>query len=335
MAQDASLEAHARHFSRQYGTTPEFCERYLNDRYSKARVGSDVDDFLSGLSPTERLYLEYAFATNIRGREALARFPAGPRARRILDIGCGYGGTLKAFSDAGDEAVGLEIDPTLVEYARLNLRDSERSTVLCEDIVSCEASLLGQFDLIFCSDVIEHVSNPEIVLARIHSLLLPGGTFIMHVPNKDSIQQVLSDEHFCLFGFTLLSRQEGRELKRQKQGWDDPFNHMGQLLPLDYYLNCLVASGLTMRVEHARGTEGLLARMGEAFHRLDAHTKDEGISWFTRRQLVQAFASYCDDFMKAFANATSSGCMDDLERRFVAPTWTIIATRRVPVGADS
>lgn len=328
MAQDASLEAHARHFSRQYGASLEFCERYLNDRYSKARIGSDVDDFLSGLSPTERLYLEYAFATNIRGREALVRFPAGPRARRILDIGCGYGGTLKAFSDAGDEAVGLEIDPTLVEYARLNLRDSERSTVLCEDIVSCEASQLGQFDLIFCSDVIEHVSNPEVVLAKVHSLLLPGGTFIMHVPNKDSIQQVLSDEHFCLFGFTLLSRQEGRELKRQRQNWDDPYHHMGRLLPLEYYVNQLKASGLLVQVHTtANDAEGALARLGEAFQRLQEALSDESLSWFTRRELLEGFGSYQKRFMEAYLEGVSSGNMGRFIERYVAPTWTVVATR--------
>lgn len=322
------LKDHARALSHRHGVHADFCERYLADRYPDASSSASVDDFLSGLGQTHRLYLEYAFGTNARGREALARFPAGSTPRRILDIGCGYGGTLKAFADAGDEALGLEIDPTLADYARLNLGDTPQARVLCEDIVACDAAGLGVFDLIFCSDVIEHVSDPDVVLDRIHGLLAPGGTLVMHVPNKDSIQQVLSDEHFCLFGFTLLSRQEGRELKRQMQGWDDPFHHMGQLLPLEHYVERLERSGLSIQVEHLQaGNEDPISMLRQAHEHLRQALDDERLSWFTKRELAHRLSRYSGEFAQAHVRSLASGRADDFVRRFVARTWTVFAVR--------
>lgn len=322
------LRDHARALSHRHGVHADFCERYLADRYPDAANAADVEEFLSGLGQTQRLYLEYAFGTNARGCEALARFPTASERRRILDIGCGYGGTLKAFADAGDEALGLEIDPTLAEYARLNLSETPQARVLCEDIVACDPGTLGSFDLIFCSDVIEHVSDPDVVLDRIHGLLAPGGAFVMHVPNKDSIQQVLSDEHFCLFGFTQLSRQEGRELKRQVQGWDDPFHHMGQLLPLEYYVQLLERSGLSIQVEHVQtGNEDPMAMLRQVHEKLRQALDDERLSWFTKRELARQLSRYSGEFAEAHVQSLASGRADDFVRRFVARTWTVFAVR--------
>jgi SAM-dependent methyltransferase len=324
-----SLQEYAHRFGDEYGIPAAFCERYLRDRLPAVPTDGDMDGFLAALSPTQRLYLEYAFATNRRGRDLLQRYPRTGTPRRILDIGCGYGGTVKAFAEAGDQALGLEIDPTLAEYAALNLEGTRGATVRCEDIVGSEPGALGQFDLVFCSDVIEHVSDPDRVLDAVPQLLAPGGRFIMHVPNRDSIQQVLSDEHFCLFGFTLLSRQEGRELKRQIQQWDDPYQHMGRLLPLAYYLNRLRAGGLAADVQTAAAPtlDGALARLGEAATKMEQARADARLSWFTRQEMTQAFARYAGAFLQTYAEAVDSGDPAAFSQRFVAPTWTVLASR--------
>ena len=322
------VQEYAQTLASRYDLSVAFCARYLEDRLGRKDMSGDLDAFLAGLSPTERLYLEYAFETNRRGRELAQRYPGHAGSRRILDIGCGYGGTVKAFSEAGDEALGLEIDQTLAAYAALNLENAPRAMVRCEDIVGCDPAEFGRFDLVFCSDVIEHVSDPERVLDMVPALLAPGGRFIMHVPNRDSIQQVLSDEHFCLFGFTLLSRQEGRELKRQFQQWDDPFHHMGRLLPLPYYLNRLQSGGLATEVSTsvAPTVEGALARLGEAAMRMEETRRDERLSWFTRQELAGAFADYAQAFLGAYRDALSNGDPTAFARRFLAPTWTVVAT---------
>lgn len=326
-----SLETLASDYARQYGVAAGFCARYLQDRYAE-RIARGARGFVESLGPTEKLYLEYAFATNQRGLDALTRHPRveGAAPRRILDIGCGYGGTVRAFAQAGDQALGLEIDPQLAEYAALNVAGIDGAQVRCADVMTTDPASLGEFDLIFCSDVVEHVSDPDVLLRSVPRLLAPGGRFVMHVPNKDSIHQVISDEHFCLFGFTLLGRQEGRELKRQRQNWDDPYHHMGQLLPLPYYETRLREGGLRVETEVAAWIakrEGALEKLGEAMQKMEATQADGTLSWFTRRALADAFAQYVDAFMAAWRDAGLHGDDRAFVRRFVAPTWNIVAER--------
>ena len=45
----------------------------------------------------------------------------GKGKKRILDLGCGPGGTPDAFADAGHDVVGVELNPTDIAYARERL----------------------------------------------------------------------------------------------------------------------------------------------------------------------------------------------------------------------
>jgi len=318
--------------SRRYEISEEFCSRYVADNNLLDIPSRDLDSFLAGLSDTQRLYIDYALSTNRRGEAVRRQFDVGRGAphRRVLDIGCGQGGTLRAFSVAGQEAVGLEIDAGLAEYARLNL-GPQRDRVKCVDILTCDLDELGTFDLILCSDVIEHVGNPEAMIGIAARLLRPGGTFVLQVPNKDSIHQVIADGHFRIAGITLLSRQEGRELKRQLQGWDDPYHHMGEHLSSAHYITHMNSNGLQVTVEPSLSDPArALSLFGEACGKVDYLLAHNNLSWFTQRELSGAFSAYGQRFLAAYGEGTALGDMRDFNHRYVEPTWTIKAVK--PAG---
>lgn len=317
--------------SARYGISAEFCSRYLADNRLEIIPGQNAESFLDGLSETQRLYLDYALSTNHRGESVRLKFnnASGAPHRRVLDIGCGQGGTIRAFTVAGQDAVGIEIDPGLAEYARLNL-GQQKNRIQCLDILACDIDTLGTFDLILCSDVIEHVSDPDALIAIAARMLRVGGTFVLQVPNKDSIHQVISDGHFRIPGITLLSRQEGRELKRQLQGWDDPYHHMGEHLPSAHYIAQLNANGLQVVVEPASsGPENALSLLGEASGKIDYLLAHGALSWFTRRQLSQAFASYGRRFLASWRKAMAMNETRDFVHHYIEPTWTIKAIKPV------
>lgn len=320
-----TLQDLAAGLAKRYEISPEFCARYLSDNRLGADGAESLDAFLSGLSETHRLYIDYALSTNRRGEQVRLRFDsdAGARNKRVLDIGCGQGGTIRAFSAAGRDAVGIEIDSGLAEYARLNL-GSQSDRIKCLDILDCDTSQLGTFDLILCSDVIEHVGNPDAMIAIATSLLRPGGTFVLQVPNRESIHQVIADGHFRIAGITLLSRQEGRELKRQLQGWDDPYHHMGEHLSASHYSTQMQLNGLQVAFEHGDDEPGnALSLFGEACGKVDWMLANSGLSWFTRRELVRAFAAYGQTYMASYSEAALSGDKRAFAHRFLEPTWTI------------
>lgn len=113
-----------------------------------------------------------------------ASFLPSDRAARILDIGCGHGGMLAAFRRAGYENVeGVEIDEESVQFCRDN-----GLKVSSIDMLSDEASRLGQFDLIIMNHVLEHFPKARIIdlLKKVRPLLKPGAAFYVGVPNAQA-----------------------------------------------------------------------------------------------------------------------------------------------------
>jgi 2-polyprenyl-3-methyl-5-hydroxy-6-metoxy-1,4-benzoquinol methylase len=160
--------------------------------------------------PQYEFWLNYALSTNLRGKylvDNLLRFTYSLKRKRLLDIGSGYGGTCIAAAQAGARSVGIEIDTKLLELARINWQDHpDLSTTFYQmDILDWEkVKTLGEFDVITCDNVIEHVAVPECLISHISMLLGKGSFAYITIPNAFSINQVRRDCHYGLFGISLL-----------------------------------------------------------------------------------------------------------------------------------
>lgn len=105
-----------------------------------------------------------------------------PDAATCADVGSADGalGELLLERALISTYVGFEIDPNLRDFGNrvgLDLRafDAERS------------QLPGQFDLILCSHLLEHVSDPASLLRRLQPSLAANGVLIVAAPNLSSI----------------------------------------------------------------------------------------------------------------------------------------------------
>ncbi|NCU04344.1 MAG: class I SAM-dependent methyltransferase, partial [Chitinophagaceae bacterium] len=82
---------------------------------------------------------------------------------RVLEIGCGEAGVLKAFIDKGCTAVGIELDESRLVNAREWMSDeiaAGKVTFHSKDIYKAtEADFGGAFDIIVLKDVIEHIHD--------------------------------------------------------------------------------------------------------------------------------------------------------------------------------
>ncbi len=110
------------------------------------------------------------------------------RAGRFLDVGCGYGGTVHAAAQMGWEAVGIDIDPVLVENGRRQLGADLRCGTLPDGRL--EGS---RFDFIRLRDVIEHLPNPFEVLVELKRLLARGGVVLIATPNEGGLPTRVRD----------------------------------------------------------------------------------------------------------------------------------------------
>jgi SAM-dependent methyltransferase len=109
----------------------------------------------------------------------------------LLDIGCGggvFGAAVKTTMPC--TVVGVTWSEAEARQARQMI-----DRVEVADLNDYEPQKLGEFDCIVCAHVLEHLLNPQQVLARLRACLRPGGSLIVALPNvlfwKQRIQFLL------------------------------------------------------------------------------------------------------------------------------------------------
>ena len=106
---------------------------------------------------------------------------------RILEIGCGEGGVLKAFVNKGCEGVGVELDaPRIVDANKFLTEDiaAGRLRFVVKDIyeVDVKKDFNGLFDIIVLKDVIEHIHDQAKLIGWMKNFLKPGGIVFFGFP---------------------------------------------------------------------------------------------------------------------------------------------------------
>lgn len=110
-----------------------------------------------------------------------------PDHMRVLEIGCGEAGVLKAFTELGYHCTGIELEESRLAFAREFMQepmDLGLVQFLNKDIydVNPEHDLGSRFDLIILKDVIEHIPEQEKFMPQLHRFLNPGGRVFFAFP---------------------------------------------------------------------------------------------------------------------------------------------------------
>lgn len=159
-----------------YLGNPPDSDRLYDDYYGDDPKSADYHNDSPDTS------LRELFAINQQRIDLMKKFmPAG----NLLDIGCGRGFFLKTAYDHGYGVSGIDVSEKAIDYARREFHvDAESIPV---------ENLSGRrFDLITLWHVLEHFSDPFIVLRQIHELLADGGICVIEVPNLHSLKFMLA-----------------------------------------------------------------------------------------------------------------------------------------------
>jgi MPBQ/MSBQ methyltransferase len=107
----------------------------------------------------------------------IGRAPLQP-GQRVLDVGCGLGGTLAAIAAArsGIRLIGLNIDRRQLELCRGIALPSGSSLALVEADAIALPFAAATFDHVFCVEAMFHFRSRQVFLAEAARLLRPGGT---------------------------------------------------------------------------------------------------------------------------------------------------------------
>lgn len=107
---------------------------------------------------------------------------------RILDVGCGNGNIARGIGSLGYEVVGIDFSKDAIRYAKSknNLVNVSFRVCSAEEVAATE-----HFDAVICSEVLEHLHKPELLVNTLTKILKPGAVLIATVPNGIGPRELL------------------------------------------------------------------------------------------------------------------------------------------------
>lgn len=113
---------------------------------------------------------------------------AGPLdGRRIVDVGCGGGILSEAMARQGAQVLGVDLAERSLKVAQLHAMEAGVDNVSYREI-SAEALAdegLGQFDIVTCMEMVEHVPDPAAIVTACAKLVKPGGWVFLSTLNRN------------------------------------------------------------------------------------------------------------------------------------------------------
>ena len=145
---------------------------------------------------------------------------------RVLEIGCGEGGNLLPFAEAGCQVKGIDLSETRIQQACSFFEAAgQQATFACENFITADkpATEEERYDLLLIHDVIERIEQPykHDFLSHLHPFLKRGGIVFVGFP---AWQMPFGGHQQIVQGFVSKL----------------PFVH---LLPMNLYTRLLRASG--------------------------------------------------------------------------------------------
>jgi 2-polyprenyl-6-hydroxyphenyl methylase / 3-demethylubiquinone-9 3-methyltransferase len=105
---------------------------------------------------------------------------------RVLDVGCGGGLLAEALARADAKVTAIDLAPGMIEVARLHALEQNLNidyrVVAAEALAAAEP---GGFDVVTCMEMLEHVPEPERMIATLSTLVRPGGALFVSTLNRN------------------------------------------------------------------------------------------------------------------------------------------------------
>ena len=157
--------------------------------------------------------------------EITKEFSGYRETNRLLDLGCGAGNLLLAARKNGWDAQGLDVSPNAVKHVR------ELGFEVFQGELQKARFPSQHFDVITAAEILEHLTEPRLLVQEVSRLLRPGGLFWTTTPHARGLSArvlglkwrcIWPPEHLQLFsagGLTTLLRDVGfRDIRVRTTG---------------------------------------------------------------------------------------------------------------------
>ena len=106
--------------------------------------------------------------------------------KKVVDIGCGGGILAESIAQAGADTTGIDLSEKALKVAELHALEVGANltyrAISAEDLAQEQA---GQYDVVTCMEMLEHVPDPASVVRACAALCKPGGTLFFSTLNRN------------------------------------------------------------------------------------------------------------------------------------------------------
>lgn len=106
--------------------------------------------------------------------------------KAVVDIGCGGGVLAESMAVRGAQVTGIDMGATPLAVARMHALETGVTAIyrqVSAETLAGEAP--GQFDVVTCMEMLEHVPDPASVVAACATLVKPGGQVFFSTLNRN------------------------------------------------------------------------------------------------------------------------------------------------------
>lgn len=106
--------------------------------------------------------------------------------KKVLDVGCGGGILAESMAVAGAQTKGIDLSEKALKVADLHSLETgvkvEYEYISAENLAQKEA---GQYDVVTCMEMLEHVPDPLSIIKSCAALVKPGGKVFFSTLNRN------------------------------------------------------------------------------------------------------------------------------------------------------
>ncbi|TGD73465.1 bifunctional 2-polyprenyl-6-hydroxyphenol methylase/3-demethylubiquinol 3-O-methyltransferase UbiG [Mangrovimicrobium sediminis] len=106
--------------------------------------------------------------------------------RRLVDVGCGGGILAESMAQRGAEVTGIDMGEAPLSVAKLHqLESGVEVEYLQSTAEALAAERAGEYDVVCCLEMLEHVPDPGAVVAACAAMARPGGNLYFSTINRN------------------------------------------------------------------------------------------------------------------------------------------------------
>ncbi|MGO3757082.1 bifunctional 2-polyprenyl-6-hydroxyphenol methylase/3-demethylubiquinol 3-O-methyltransferase UbiG [Psychrobacter celer] len=112
----------------------------------------------------------------------------GLAGKKVLDVGCGGGILSESMARRGADVTGIDLGTENLKAAALHAEQSGLGHTLRYQHIPVETlakTHAGQFDVVTCMEMLEHVPDPQSIVQACFELLAPGGVCVLSTINRN------------------------------------------------------------------------------------------------------------------------------------------------------